>query len=136
MIAVRRRGLSENDKVGLALADNRTSDLSAWDPEMLNQLAVDHDINEWFSEEDRLALVGDEVDELDGMPDLDDSDREPFQQMTFNLHDDQVVLIKEAIEHAKGMGPFADTENENSNGNAIARVAELFLSWGGERGLS
>ena len=31
VIAVRRTGLSEDEKVGLALADNRTSDLSDWD---------------------------------------------------------------------------------------------------------
>ena len=51
VIAVRRRGLSEDDKVGLALADNRTSDLSEWDGEMLQQLAEQHDLKPWFDQE-------------------------------------------------------------------------------------
>ena len=38
IIAVRRTGLTEDEKIGLALADNRSSDLSDWDPEMLSQL--------------------------------------------------------------------------------------------------
>ena len=37
LIAVKRTGLSEEDKVGLALADNRTSDLSEWDALMLEE---------------------------------------------------------------------------------------------------
>lgn len=66
---------------------------------------------------------------MDGLP---DQDRQPIQQMTFTLHDDQAETIKRAIERAKSMGDFVDTGNENSNGNALARVAEMFL--GGEDG--
>jgi len=58
VIAVRRKGLSEDDKVGLALADNRTSELSAWDAEMLHGLAKEHDISDWFEEPDLDALGG------------------------------------------------------------------------------
>ncbi len=57
IIAVKRTGLSEEDKVGLALADNRTSDLSEWDQEMLHQLSEEHDISNWFNESD-LAELG------------------------------------------------------------------------------
>lgn len=52
VIAVRRTGLSEEDKVGLALADNRTADLSEWDQEMLHQLSEEHDLSPWFEQED------------------------------------------------------------------------------------
>ena len=65
VIAVRRRGLSEDDKVGLALADNRTSDLSEWDAEMLQQLAEDHDLTPWFEEND-LAELLEEMEEASG----------------------------------------------------------------------
>ena len=34
VIAVRQTGRTEDEKVGLALADNRTSDQSDWDQEM------------------------------------------------------------------------------------------------------
>jgi hypothetical protein len=89
-----------------------------------------------WSVDELSGLLAPEVDELDDMPDLPSGDREPIQQMTFTLHDDQAEIIKEAIEKAKAIGPFVDTGNENSNGNALARVAELFLSWGGDHGLS
>jgi len=136
LITVRRAGLSEDDKVGLALADNRSSDLSEWDNEMLRQLSDKHTLDPWFEDHELDDLIGPSVQELDGMPELADGDRQPIQQITFTLHDDQAEIIKEAIEKAKAMGPFVDTGNENSNGNALARVAELFLSWGGDHGLS
>jgi len=58
VIAVRRTGLSEQEKVGLALADNRTSDLSEWDVPMLERLSQEHDIKTWFSDDDILELAG------------------------------------------------------------------------------
>jgi hypothetical protein len=61
------------------------------------------------------------------MPGLPDGDKAPYQQMTFTLHDDQAELVKAAIDAAKGLGPFPDTGNENSNGNALARIAEHFV---------
>ena len=48
IIAVKRTGLTEDEKVGLALADNRSSDLSEWDNEMLQALSEEHDISDWF----------------------------------------------------------------------------------------
>jgi hypothetical protein len=52
IIAIRRTGLSEDEKVGLALADNRTSDLSEWDQEMLHHLSKEHDLAPWFEQTD------------------------------------------------------------------------------------
>jgi hypothetical protein len=57
IIAVRRTGLTEDEKVGLALADNRTSDLSEWDAEMLQKLSEEHDILPWFSDDDLSKLL-------------------------------------------------------------------------------
>jgi hypothetical protein len=59
-------------------------------------------------------------------PDLADGDREPFQQMTFTLHDSQVEILKRAMEKAKTEGDFSDSPNENSNGNALTLIAEAF----------
>ena len=63
LIAVKRTGLSEDQKVGLALADNRSSDLSDWDNEMLKQLSEEHDISPWFDKDDLNELLA--VTELD-----------------------------------------------------------------------
>jgi len=61
------------------------------------------------------------------MPDLASGDREPFQQMTFTLHDEQAETVAAAIEKAKNAGSFEGSPNENSNGNALARVCEVYL---------
>ena len=59
---------------------------------------------------------------------LPDGDRAPFQQMTFTLHDEQAEAVNAAMARARDMGPFVDSPNENSNGNALARVCETFLT--------
>lgn len=71
-----------------------------------------------------------EVEEAD-MPNLGSGDKEPFQQMTFTLHDSQVESIKAAIETVKKDHDTKTCENENSNGNAIAMICELFITLNG-----
>jgi len=64
------------------------------------------------------------------MPELPYGDKAPFQQMTLTLHDDQAEGVRRAIEAAKKNGPFIDSPNENSNGNALARIAEAYIGQG------
>ena len=64
VIAVRRTGLTEEQKIGLALADNRTSDLSEWDQEMLNRLGEQHDISLFFSQDDLDGIIETEAEQL------------------------------------------------------------------------
>jgi hypothetical protein len=78
LIAVRRSGLSEDEKIGLALADNRAGDLSAWDSSMLQQLAEDHDISPWFEPEDITAII--QSPDPDALHDDDTDIQEPEQQ--------------------------------------------------------
>jgi DNA modification methylase len=73
IIAVKRTGLSEHDKVGLALADNRTSDLSDWDAEMLHRLSEEQDISPWFDDDDLAEIIG-EVEKLPGEEHTDPDD--------------------------------------------------------------
>ncbi len=68
IIAVRRTGLTEESKVGLALADNRTSELAEWDKEMLSTLSSEHKIDPWFDDDTLLALLAEDE------PDFDDSE--------------------------------------------------------------
>jgi len=63
---------------------------------------------------------------LGEMPELADGDRAPFQQITFTLHDSQVEVVRKAMGKAKAAGEFTGSPNENSNGNALARIAEAF----------
>jgi DNA modification methylase len=83
IIAVKRTGLSEDEKIGLALADNRTSDLSDWDKDMLQQLSEEHDIAPWFDADDLAEILG-TVEELpaEGLTDADDVPEAPEEPIT------------------------------------------------------
>jgi hypothetical protein len=91
--------------------------------------------DEWIAESiqfDALPFVFEDFGEQpsgwnDAFDSLPEGERAPFQQMTFTLHDSQVEQINDALKVAKGMGAF-DTENENGNGNALARVCEVFVT--------
>ena len=57
LIAVKRTNWSPGQKIGANLADNRTSDLSEWDAEMLQSLSEEADISPWFSVDDINELL-------------------------------------------------------------------------------
>lgn len=148
VLAARKLGLSEVPVIELAnltdtqrrayiLADNKLALNAGWDDELLRleldalqELGADLDFTGFdFDEIEALSI---DCDALDEMPTLRDGDREPFRQMAFMLHDDQIEQIERAISAAKKMGPFTDTSNQNSNGNALARICEIFLTSQGE----
>jgi hypothetical protein len=100
IIAIRRTGLSEDEKVGLALADNRASDLSAWDKEMLHRLSAEHDLSPWFAEEDLTGLAEPETfadfDEA-----LEAASSEPQDQATSNKLSDRFGIVPFTILNAR-----------------------------------
>ena len=59
-----------------------------------------------------------------------DGEKSPFEQMTFTLATHQAETVREALRVAKEAGPFVDTGNENSNGNALARICEAYRGRG------
>lgn len=131
-IAVARTKLTGAEAVAYAIADNRSGDPeigSSWDAEGLSKQLAEIDLTEFD-----LGFDGDEIERITGRFDVDpvgpptlpDGDRDHFQQMTFTLHDDQVEQVKAAVQAAKEAGPFVG-ENENSNGNALARIVEHYL---------
>ncbi len=64
---------------------------------------------------------------------LPDGDKEPFQQMTFTLADEQATVIQNAIADIKQTEEYKYVEtmgNENSNGNALYLIV---ASWAGQR---
>jgi DNA modification methylase len=84
IIAVRRTGLTEDQKVGLALADNRTADLAEWDAEMLHRLSEEHDIAPWFEDGDLEALLEqvEQLDPVEGKTDPDEAPEPPTDPIT------------------------------------------------------
>ena len=90
--------------------------------------AEDKQIREMFSDWEWGKVVVIELSENEAFSKLPNEDRAPFQQMTFTLHDDQAEQVREAIKLAKTAGAFVDTDNENSNGNALARICETYIA--------
>ena len=84
IIAVRRSGLSEDEKVGLAIADNRAAELSDWDAEMLQQLSEEHDLEPWFEAEDldELLKEAEQLDPVEGNTDPDEVPEAPEDPIT------------------------------------------------------
>jgi len=63
------------------------------------------------------------------MPLLNDGEKEPFQQITFTLADDQANFIKEKLSEIQKADSFKYIEtfgNQNSNGNALYTI---FQEW-------
>ena len=56
IVAVRRSGLTEDQKIKLALFDNRASDLSEWDADILAELGQEVDLSGLFTENE-LAVI-------------------------------------------------------------------------------
>lgn len=138
LVAVQRTDLDlEQDKAAreLAYADNRVGqlDLDFDVALMLEDVAAGVNLDALWRPDELEALVkaasvatADEWGAaIGGLP---VGEKAPFQQMTFTVSDEQAEQAKAALDAAKKMGPFVDTGNENSNGNALARVCEVFLN--------
>ena len=110
-------GWSEKQKSEFIIKDN--VGFGEWDWEIL--------ANEWNTqllEDWALDLPGFDVNEDDLSDDfsLPEGDKEPFQQQTYTLADEQATAIKNAIADIKKTDAFKYCEtfgNENGNGNAL-----------------
>lgn len=119
------------------LALNNAAIQGEWTPEALPLLeALRIELPEF--EALRLGELLEEVENGLGMfnvagieqPELPNGERSPFRQMTFVLHESQAESVEQAIRAAKAAGPFVDSPNENSNGNALARIVEVYCGAG------
>ena len=124
--------LSDAQRRAYIIADNKLAMNAGWDDEMLrvelDALGVDgFDLElTGFSLDEVQALSFDDEAETE-MPELADGDKEPYQQKTFTLHDEQAAIVDDAITMARA-NPLSDTGvNENSNGNALALICTQWL---------
>jgi len=137
IIAVRRSGLTAEQKTRLALFDNRTSELADWDAGQLAALADETDLSALFRDDELAAIIAalpDDDDWATSMAGIPDGDKSPFEQMSFTLNADQAAQVRDAIALARKEGAFVDTGNDNGNGNALARICETYVTTGGHRG--
>ena len=135
LIVVQRTDLDlDNDKGGrarqLAYADNRVAEIDLeWDIKQIGaDLDAGVDLGTFWREDELKELTG-RIDGVD-MPELGSGDKGAYQQMTFTLHDEQAESVKAALIKAKDAGVFDKELNENSNGNALERIAEAYLGQG------
>lgn len=110
------------------LMDNRSHDETAWDLDLLGL-----EMSDLKMENIDLEFTGFDLPEIEDItkvvpfidyPELPTGDKSPFGQMTFTLHESQIELVKEAI---AAVGSLPVGVNANSNGNALARICEVFL---------
>ena len=142
LIAARKLGLTEvpcinlgyltkTQRQALVLADNKLAMNAGWDADMLGIELRDLDLADF--DMDVIGFAADELADLLGLVDevhlpvLADGEKEPFQQKTFTLHDEQAEIVDAAIMKAR-VNPLSDTGiNENSNGNALAFISEEYM---------
>jgi hypothetical protein len=112
----------EEEKLVLATFDPLSA-MAGTDKEILASLCGDIELTGVAALENLLGRNA-EID----FPDLPDGEKSPFQTMTFVLHDEQAEVVSVALKASGALGPFLNTGNENSNGNALARICETFLT--------
>jgi hypothetical protein len=123
----RSSDLTEDEKKRFIIADNVA--FGEWDWDTL--------ANDW--EVVDLEAWGLEIPQFDRPEDFDEDftlpegDKEPFQQMTFTLADEQATVLQNAIADIKKTEEYKYCEtmgNENSNGNALYLIIK---QWEGQR---
>jgi ParB-like chromosome segregation protein Spo0J len=128
--------LDEDREKALNVALNKQG--GEWDysmlPDLLNEITgagIDLELTGFTADDLAAILVATDAPTEDewaaGMGNVPTGEREPFQQKTFTLSDEQAESVDEALRISAELGPFVDTGNENRNGNALARVCELFV---------
>jgi ParB family chromosome partitioning protein len=125
---IRLSHLTDTQRRAYIIADNKLALNAGWDEELLGLELADlredgFDLELTGFDESELGQF--DVDEV-AMPTLADGDKQPFQQKTFTLHDEQAEEVDAAIAKAKEMGHGESGVNENSNGNALAFVCQSF----------
>lgn len=129
---IRLGHLTESQRRAYVIADNKLALNAGWDEDLLKVELIGLQEEGFdlgltgFNESDLQNFLGQFDVEESEMPELKEGDRQPFQQKTFTLHDEQAEEVDAALAKAKEMGHGESGMNENSNGNALAFVCQFF----------
>jgi len=125
---VQAKDLTELQKDEFIVKDN--VGFGEWDWDILaNEWDTDK-LTDWGLD---LPIYFNDSDELGTEFNLPEGDKEPFQQMTFTLADEQAEQIKNAIKDIKQTEEYKYCEtlgNENTNGNALYLI---IMQWAEQR---
>ena len=127
-------GNKEIDCVELDLSIEKEKELNIrlnantgeWDIDLLTSEWDRFELEEWGVDIEWAIGSDLDIDELSDEFELPEGDREPFQQMTFTLADEQAEFLKSCISELKQTEEYKYIEtfgNENSNGNALYLIA-------------
>jgi hypothetical protein len=125
---IRASNLSAEEQREFIIKDN--VGFGDWEWQMLAKEWNVDELKEWGLDVEAGTELSDEFGEDFT---LKDGDKEPFQQMTFTLADEQATVIKNAIDEIKGTQEYRYCEtfgNENSNGNALYLIV---MQWAEQR---
>lgn len=132
IIAVKRTDIKSGTKefFEMALSDNVIAKENiVMDAEVTNAICEEYEIEDY-----KVRVEGvDDSDEFGTDFSLNDGDKEPFQQQTYTLADEQAIQVKNAIADIKTTDEYKFMEtcgNENSNGNALYLIIE---QWAGQK---
>jgi len=113
------------------IADNRTNEDAEWDYKLLQEEfsnLVDEKFNlelTGFNEDELKKYLAMEEDFEVDLPEINNEDKQPFQQITFTLHNEQYEIVQQALDYIKKQN-IDDSINDNRNGNAITEICKLF----------
>ena len=108
---------TEEQKKEFLIRDNISS--GEWDWDILANIYEPEDLNNWGLS---VPVFIEDNDEFGTEFELPEGEKEPFQQMTFVLADEQSEVIRNILSEAKNTEAFKYMEtfgNENGNGNAL-----------------
>ena len=118
----RAEGLTEEQKREFLIKDNVgygewdfDTLFNEWDTELLKDWGVD------------LPVVDENFSDTFS---LEDKEKEPFAQISFNLSNEQEEQVQAALKMAKEASDFAEMEtygNTNTNGNALSYIVNQWL---------
>ena len=125
---IKASSLTEEQQREFIVKDNLNS--GEWDWHALaNEFEIE-DLESWGLD---LPVQIEDSEEFGTAFDLPDGDKEPFQQMTFTLADEQAEQVRNAIEDIKRTEEYKYCEtmgNDNSNGNALYLI---IMQWAEQR---
>jgi len=125
---IKASSLTEEQQREFIVKDNLSSGEWDWDA-LANEFDM-QSLNDWGL---KLPVQIEDSEEFGTSFDLPDGDKEPFQQMTFTLADEQADQVRNAIEDIKRTEEYKYCEtmgNDNSNGNALYLI---IMQWAEQR---
>ena len=126
------RGWTEAQKRAYVIADNRLTDASTWDDDILrvelqDLLGAGFDLALTGMAPDDLTRLSVGVSALEAMPELADGERSPYRDITFILYGEQAATVDAAIKAATV--PKADGDrNRSPSGNALVAICDEYLA--------